>query len=240
MYCFNADLHIHSCLSPCGDLSMSPRNIIYKAKEKGMHIIAVTDHNTTKNVEVCVELGKRHSIYVIPACEVNTIEEVHCLCYFQNVIVLKEFQTYLDDMLPDIKNDTDKFGFQVAVDKDDIIVYEEERSLFMAINDSIDNLAKYVYELDGIFIPAHVDRPKNSIFSQLGFIPFDLKYSALEISKHSSYKEFIKIHPELSDDIIITNSDAHYPEDIATVYNKFKMGKADWDNFKAYFKETCR
>ncbi len=67
MNCFNADLHIHTCLSPCGSLDMSPGgNIIRTAKAKGLHMIAITDHNTTRNVRVCVEIGSREGVYVIP------------------------------------------------------------------------------------------------------------------------------------------------------------------------------
>ena len=66
MNCYNADLHIHTCLSPCGDTDMSPRNIIRIAQERNLQIIAVTDHNSTRNVRVCAELGIRNGVFVIP------------------------------------------------------------------------------------------------------------------------------------------------------------------------------
>ncbi len=234
---FNADLHIHTCLSPCGDLDMSPRNIIRKTKEEGMHIIAITDHNSTLNVRVCKELGKQNGIYVIPGCEVNTREEVHCLCYFPNLKAMDEFQMYLDSRITDIKNDPDKFGYQVAVDENDVILYEENRSLFIGINDGIDNLAEEVHRLKGVFVPAHIDRSVNSLFSQLGFIPSGLKYDALEVSKYTTPNNFINKHPELAGEYFLQNSDAHYIEDIGKAYNRFKMEESDWRNFKLLFEK---
>lgn len=232
---FNADLHIHTCLSPCGDEDMSPRNIIRIAIERNMQIIAITDHNSTRNVGVCVEFGKREGIFVIPGCEVNTSEEVHCLCYFPDLQVLDEFQHYLDSHMADVKNDPDKFGYQVAVDENDVIIYEEERSLFTGISDGIDNLAEEVHRLGGLFIPAHIDRPVNSIFSQLGFIPPGLKYDALELSKYTFPDDFEKLYPELAGEYFLQNSDAHYTDDIAKAYNKLEMEEANWNCFKSLF-----
>ena len=236
MNCYNADLHIHTCLSPCGDTDMSPRNIIRIAQERNLQIIAVTDHNSTRNVRVCAELGIRNGVFVIPRCEVNTSEEVHCLCYFPSLTALDEFQVYLDSRMTDIKNDHDKFGYQVAVDENDVILYEEERSLFMGIKDGIDDLAEVVFMLKGVFVPAHVDRSVNSLFSQLGFIPPGLKYDALEVSRHSTVEGFVKKHSELDGEFFLQNSDAHYTEDIAKAYNRFEMEEVNWNCFKSLFK----
>lgn len=226
-----ADLHIHTCLSPCGDLDMSPRNIIRIAKERGLQMIAITDHNSMRNVRVCMELGERQDIYVIPGCEVNTREEVHVLCYFPHWQVVEAFQCYLDERMTNFKNDPDHFGYQVAVDENDRIVYEEERSLFMSIEDGIEGVAEQVHRLGGIFVPAHIDRPKNSLIGQLGFIPTELIYEALEISKVTTPGEFIKKHPELEGNRFLQSSDAHYPQDIARAYTRFEMKELNWTGF---------
>ena len=55
---YSADLHIHSCLSPCASLDLSPREIVERAKAAGLDIIAVTDHNTAKNVRVVMGLAE--------------------------------------------------------------------------------------------------------------------------------------------------------------------------------------
>ncbi|RMD59308.1 MAG: PHP domain-containing protein, partial [Nitrospirae bacterium] len=54
MGCFVADLHVHTCLSPCADIDMSPLRIIEKAKSKSIDIIGITDHNSSENAEVAV------------------------------------------------------------------------------------------------------------------------------------------------------------------------------------------
>ena len=232
---FKADLHIHTCLSPCGDLEMSPRNIIQKAIEQGLDIIAITDHNSTRNVKTCMELGYRNNLFVIGGCEINTQEEVHCLAYFPDLQVLNEFQDYLDEHLPDIKNDTSLFGFQVAVDAFDNIVYEEDKALIVGLDVDLETVAEKVISMGGVFIPAHIDKSKNSIFSQLGFIPFDLKYSALEISWRTTIEKFVEKYPKLENEKFIRCSDAHYLEDIGKVYTWLKMEKPDWQNFVKEF-----
>lgn len=234
-----ADLHIHTCLSPCGDLEMSPANIIRIAKEKSLDMIAITDHNTMRNVKTCVEIGNREGIFVIPGCEVNTQEEVHCLCFFPDLEAMNEFQLFLDENMPDIKNDPDRFGYQVAVDKNDVIVYEEHRSLFTGIRKEIEQVQRHVHKLGGIFAPAHIDKQKNSVFSQLGFIPFDLVYNALEVSRLTTPDDFLKKHPELMGKRFLQNSDAHFPQQIGTVYNVFEMDELNWENFKAIFPKNC-
>ncbi len=227
-----ADLHIHTCLSPCGDLDMSPRKIVQKAIEKGLDVIAITDHNTTRNVKTCIEIGEKNNLFVIGGCEINTQEEVHCLAYFSNQEVLNEFQKYLDEHLPDIKNDPKVFGYQVAVDADDNIVYEEEKALFGALDEDIESVEQKVHSLGGIFIPAHIDKSKNSIFSQLGFMPFDLKYEALEVSWRTTIEQFTEMHPKLKNERFIRSSDAHYLEDIGKRYTELKMEMVDWQSFK--------
>ena len=47
IYC---DLHIHSCLSPCGDALMTPNNIVGMAYIKELDAIAVCDHNACRNL----------------------------------------------------------------------------------------------------------------------------------------------------------------------------------------------
>ncbi|OJV38411.1 MAG: histidinol-phosphatase [Bacteroidia bacterium 43-41] len=235
MVFFKADLHIHTCLSPCGSLEMSPWNIVQTALEKGLDIIAITDHNSTQNVRPCVEIGEKLGIFVIPGCEVNTQEEVHCLCYFPGLEAMERFQQYLDEKIPDIKNEPALFGYQVAVDRDDVIVYEEERSLYTGIRDDIESVQQKVHSLGGVFVPAHIDRMKNGIYGQLGFIPFDLQYDALEISRRMQPEDFLRQHPEIASKKILRSSDAHFLNHIASVHTVLEMERPDWESFKKAF-----
>ena len=69
---FKADMHIHSVLSPCGDLELSPTAIVAKAKERGMDIIGLTDHNSTLNADVTRRLGEKVGLHVLMGAEVTT------------------------------------------------------------------------------------------------------------------------------------------------------------------------
>lgn len=220
---YRADLHIHTVLSPCGSLDMSPATIIAKAREKGLDIIGITDHNSTRHCKLISKLAAKEGIFVLMGAEVTTREEVHCLSFFENDDQLTDFQTYLEAYLPPILNDTRQFGYQVVVDEDEQIIDEIEFLLISALDQSIDQVEQKVHSLGGIFIPAHIDRPRYSITSQLGFIPADLEIDAIEISaacKADSVQPYITKQKDLS---IIRNSDAHYEDQIGKVYTTFEM-----------------
>lgn len=227
-----ADLHIHSLLSPCGDLSMSPANIITAAARKGLDIIGITDHNSTRQSGLVKKLGMEKGIFVLQGAEVTTREEVHCLAFFENQDSVKAFQEYIDMHLPDMQNDPIIFGDQVVVDENEDIVYIEEKLLVNATTLTIGELEKYVRENYGIFIPAHIDRMKNSIYSQLGFIPGDLKADALEVSRRTTPEQFARIKPEIRKFSLVTNSDAHFPEQIGMVWNNLQIEKISFEEIK--------
>lgn len=228
---YRADIHIHSVLSPCGDLDMSPVRIIHEAQKKGLDIISITDHNASAHAGLMIELGKQAGITVFPGLEVNTQEEVHCLAIFENIEKTVLFQEYIDQNLPDIKNKPEKFGHQVVVNKAEEIIAEKEELLISGVMLGISEVEKRVHELNGVFIPAHVDRKMNSIFSQIGFIPEDLKIDAIEISSNADIEEILKLKPELKKYPVITNSDAHYLENIgqsSTFYFMKDPTFAEW------------
>ena len=225
---FLADMHVHTILSPCGSLQMSPKNIIRAAKAKNIHILGITDHNSTLHTKLMTELGEKENILVLPGSEVNTKEEVHCLTFFENTEIAGEFQLFLDRFLPPVQNDPLRFGDQVVLNNSEEIVEEVKPLLISALEADIYEVAAEVKRLGGLFIPAHIDRFFNSIFSQLGFIPSDLDVDALEISSASSVNCFIQQHPELMNYTIITNSDAHHPENIARAYTLFELERCSF------------
>ena len=232
MHEFKADLHIHSVLSPCGSLDMSPVNIIENAAIKGLDIIGITDHNSTKHCDLIREIGAEKGIMVLTGAEVNSKEEIHCLAFFEKKAELSVFQDYLDQWMVCIKNDPDKFGDQVVVNCKEEIVYIEERSLFASLNQSVDEIEKKVHELNGLFIPAHVDRSRNSIYSQIGFFPEGLHADAIEVSKASNSFQFLETHNELKGFTVLRSSDAHFPEDIAKVYSTFRLREKSFDEIR--------
>lgn len=226
MKLFRADLHIHTLLSPCGELSMSPVNIINMAIRKKLDIIGISDHNTTRQSTLVRMLAEKKGLFVLRGAEITTREEVHCLAFFEDNDTILRFQELLDEHLPNIPNNPLLFGDQIAVDENENIIYTEKKLLTNAVNLSLEELEAWVHGNEGIFIPAHIDRMKNSLFSQLGFLPENLKADALEVSKKSSPDLFLKSHPEVSNYTLIINSDSHFPESIGTAYNNFLMEKA--------------
>jgi PHP family Zn ribbon phosphoesterase len=228
MRLFKADLHIHTVLSPCGDLEMSPVKIVAEAERKGLDIIGITDHNSTRHCSLTTRLAAEKGIFVMQGAEVTTKEEVHCLAFFENTDTLKIFQQFLDENLPEIINDPSKFGYQVEVDENEIILYEEKKLLINALKKSFNEVEVFVHSLNGLFIPAHIDRKKNSIYSQLGFLPPDLNADALEISKAISTSDFISKYQEVKKFAVIRSSDAHSIEDIGSGSTVFQIEEASF------------
>ncbi|PXY01544.1 histidinol-phosphatase [Marinifilum breve] len=220
---YRADLHTHTVLSPCGDLEMSPVNIVQKARERGIDILGITDHNSTLHAPLIKELAAKEGIMVLMGAEVTTKEEVHCLCFFEDEEKLSEFQKYLDQHLPKIPNDENKFGYQVVVNEKEEIVDEVECLLISGLNQSIEKIESKVHKLNGLFIPAHINKMMNSIISQLGFLPPDLNVDSLELSHHVTKEEFLKKNKYLSKYSFIKSSDAHYVENIGNTWTNFFM-----------------
>lgn len=232
MNTYRADLHIHTVLSPCGDLDMSPTNIIAKAREKGLDIIGITDHNSTRHCSLIRDLAKPAGIFVLMGAEVTTREEVHCLSFFENDDQLSEFQAYLDKHLPPVPNDTQKFGYQVVVDKDEQIVEEIKYLLISALDQSINQVEQKVHSLGGIFIPAHIDRPSYSITSQLGFVPDGLWIDAVEVSASCKKETVRPFLPKQENISVIRSSDAHYPDQIGKAFTSFEMEHRSFGEIK--------
>ncbi len=223
---------MHTVLSPCGSLEMSPTVIVDTALKKGLDIIGITDHNSTRQCAEVHRVGKEKGLMVFCGAEVTTKEEVHCLTFFENFEKLEAFQAYLDEHLPDIANDTDRFGHQVWVNADEEIVGQEERLLISAINQSIDEVEAKVRQLDGLFIPAHIFRPSFSVYSQLGFMPFEIRPDAIGISARFNVEEQMRKHPELEYYTVLRSSDAHFPEQIGAHYSIIELKEASFEELR--------
>ncbi|WP_421920319.1 PHP domain-containing protein [Marinifilum sp.] len=233
---FRADLHTHTVLSPCGDLEMSPVNIVQKAKERGIDILGITDHNSTLHAPLIKELAAKEGIMVLMGAEVTTKEEAHCLCFFEDEENLSEFQKYLDRYLPKISNDETKFGYQVVVNEEEEIIDEVECLLISGLDQSIEEIERKVHELQGLFIPAHVNKTINSVISQLGFLPPDLNVDAIELSHHITKEEFLKKNKYLSKYNFIKSSDAHYIEDIGNAWTNFFVEELSFEEVRKALK----
>ena len=240
MKTLRADLHIHTILSPCGDLEMSPFQIISRAREMNLDMIGITDHNSTRQCGLIRTLGAEAGILVLAGAEVTTHEEVHCLAFFPDDHHLDLFQQFLDLHIPDIQNDPARFGHQIVVNREEEIIYTEERMLSAALSCSIDELEQEVHRLNGLFIPAHIDRPRFSLTGQLGFIPRDLRMDAVEISPNTTRELILERYPEIKSTTVIRSSDAHYLHQIGTMITRLTVITTDFSGIQLAMKnKTC-
>ena len=202
------DLHIHSCLSPCGDMDMTPNNIVNMAALSGLDMIAVSDHNSALNLPAVFAAAEEVGITVVPAIEANTAEEVHVLCLFET---LKDALACSDEFyehLPPVSNRPEIFGEQAILDAEDKRIGSVEKLLINAMDVGIDGMLAIVKKHGGLAIPAHVDKSSYSIISNLGYIPPEYGFSCVEIKEPEKSAVTFEGHT-------ITDSDAHYLEDIA-------------------------
>ena len=210
---------------------MSPSAIVERALARGLDMIAISDHNTTRQVKVTQKIGRERGLFVLAGVEVTTQEETHCLCYFGNEEQMDAFQTFLDAHLPPIPLDEDRFGYQLIVDENDEIVGDEPYFLLNAIDVDIDGIYDEVHRLGGLFVPAHINKGTTSLMSQLGFVPPDLRADGLEINFRTTKAEQLKKFAYLKRFNFITDSDAHFIDNVGDVYNLVYMEHRTFDEF---------
>lgn len=221
------DLHIHSCLSPCGDGEMLPSDIVGMAYVKGLDVIAVTDHNSCKNCPAVLKKAEEYGLTAIPGMELCTAEEVHVLCLFPELEAALAFDERVRCTLPAIKNRPDIFGEQLIVDENDRVIGSEPYLLISAASIPFDAVYAQTAELGGIMIPAHIDKGSNSLLSNLGFIPPDSRFSCAELRSPAKAEELRSRHPYLQGCRLITNSDAHRLEEIHEPVNFLSADSRD-------------
>lgn len=205
------DLHIHSCLSPCGDLDMSPRGIAHRAKEVGLNVIALTDHNCALNTPAFRSACNKEGLFPIFGLEITSSEEAHVLSLFKTPELALKMGKIVYDTFQSIPNNPEKWGDQIYVDDEENILGEVDKYLTGGASIySITELMNMTLEMGGMFIPAHIDKPNFSIKSQLGFLPNE-GYTAVGITK-------LPLTMNLHGIPYITNSDAHYIHNIGDRY----------------------
>lgn len=203
------DFHIHSALSPCSDDDMTPNNIVNMSKIKELDVIAITDHNSCKNIEACMKVGNEIGLLVIPGMELQTKEEVHSVCLFKDLEKALDFQEIVYKKLPNLKNKPSLFGNQIIYNENDEEIGKEEIMLLSSCDITLDEAYKKVKELGGVVIPSHVDKDAYSIISNLGFIPDYLDIKAVEYINYDKINKYIKLGMIKPDLKLIKSSDAH-------------------------------
>ena len=222
------DLHIHSCLSPCANLEMSPSEIVTRAVAAGIDGIALTDHQSARNTPAIAECARRAGLKCLFGMEVQTAEEVHTVALFDTTEQALALTDWVYAAMPKRVNDPETFGDQPVVTWDDDIVEMEWRILAMGCRRTIPETAAKVHELDGLYIAAHIDRPNFSVISALGAIPEPLPttncqqpttkyFDAVELSRTADESLWL---PKAAGYAVIRSSDAHNLDDVVRVWTE--------------------
>ncbi len=217
-----AELHIHTVLSPCAEIEMLPPLIVTEALERGIQWLAITDHNATGNILAVQKAAEGTSLMVMPGMEVQTREEVHALCLFDTLDQALAWQSIVDQTLPSIENKVDFFGDQLLVDENGDYLQHENRLLSTSISLSLNEACEHVHTLGGVFIPAHVNRKAFGLLATLGFVPQDVQFEALEISRHIKPAEAPLKYPQIVGYPLIQSGDVHRLDEFLGV-NQFTV-----------------
>lgn len=211
------DFHIHSCLSPCGDMDMTPHSIAGMSYINGLNAIAVADHNTARNVRAVSKAAEEYGVTVVPAIEAESAENIHLLCLFPTIESAEEMGELLEEHLPPIKNRPDIFGEQWVMNESDEKTGEVEKLLINATDLPIEQIKEETEKRGGVCIAAHIDREKNGIAAILGCVPEYLGFSTLELSQTALDNQRVPGYKYISD------TDAHILTDISEKINFLEM-----------------
>ena len=217
---FRADLHLHTCLSPCAEEEMNPFAIVRQAKKKGLDVIAICDHNSTRNVAAVRNAGRQEELAVIGGVEVCSQEEAHILGLFDEEESLRDMQQLIDANLQG-QNNPVFFGEQYLCDESGLVVGQEMKLLIGATQMSVAEVVESIHRLGGLAIASHVDRESFSLLSQLGFVPEGLEIDAMEISSLHSTSKALHCFPQIKGFPLVRSSDAHRLEQIGAACTTF-------------------
>ena len=211
---FYYDVHVHSCLSPCGDDDMTPNNVAGMGTVNGLQIMALTDHNTCGNCPAFMAACKRLGIVGIPGMELTTAEDVHLVCLFETLEQAMAFDADVGKSRIRIPNKPDIFGHQLRLDENDALIGTEEDLLPNATALSLEEGTVLCRSHGGVAYPAHIDREANGVIAVLGDLPPEPDFPCVEFRDPSLAEEYRNRY-SLGEKRIVFGSDAHYLWDIA-------------------------
>ena len=188
---------------------MIPPLIVEAAVKHNISLIAITDHNASDNIAAVMQAAKGYDLTVLPGMELQTREDVHCLCLFDTIDQIQAFQNLVDQSLPEIKNNANFFGEQFVVDHSGVFIRRKDQLLITSTRFSLEEAFHTVTDIGGLFIPAHVNRQSFSLFYHLGFVPPDLPIEALEVSRHTTPEGAAKDYPQIKGYPLIQSGDVH-------------------------------
>lgn len=203
------DFHVHSCLSPCGDADNTPNNLAGMAFLNGVRIMALTDHNTTRNCPAFFEAARRYAIVPVAGMELTTSEDIHAVCLFETLDDAMAFNEEIETRRIRVKNREEIFGEQLILDDMDNVIGHEEDLLINATTVALDEAPQLVAKYNGICYPAHIDRPANGAIEILGDFPHYAGFHIAELHDKSNRDSYVSTYG-LEGMRLLFSSDAHY------------------------------
>jgi 3',5'-nucleoside bisphosphate phosphatase len=238
MKTFRAELHVHTVLSPCAEVEMIPPLIIQEAIERGISILAITDHNATANIGAVIKAAEGSGIAIFSGMELQTREEVHVLCLFDTLEQALALQGIVDKTMPALQNNPDYFGEQFVVDETGDFIRREETLLLTSSSMTLKQACETVGDLGGLLIPAHVNRKVFGLLPTLGFIPEELACNdVMEISRHITPEKAMSEFPQLKGKVLIQSGDVHRLDEFLGV-NEFNLEKPTISELNYAFSKT--
>lgn len=209
-----ADLHLHTVVSACAEVEMIPPLIVRRARELGVELLAVTDHHSVENAAAVQEAARAAGIVVLAGMEVQTREEVHVVCYFDDLDQAEQWQEMIWAHLPGLANRPEFFGEQYVVDATGAYVRTNGRLLQTSTDLSFEEVFSLAEQWGILAVPAHVDRPRYSLFANLGVLPEGVKLAGVEISRNVTAEETLRRFPSLQGLGMVQSGDAHRLEEM--------------------------
>lgn len=203
------DFHVHSCLSPCGDADMTPNNIAGMAYLNGVRIMALTDHNSSRNCPAFFEAARRYGVVPVAGMELTTSEDIHAVCLFETLEAAMAFNDEVDARRVRIRNREEIFGEQLILDSEDNVIGKDEDLLINATTIALDEAPQIAATYGGICYPAHIDRPANGAIEILGDFPHYAGFRVAELYDQSMKDEYTRTYG-LEGIRLLCSSDAHY------------------------------
>lgn len=225
---FKVDLHLHTCLSPCGGFDVTPAAVVARAAELGLDIIAICDHNSVENLPAALVAARRlgpGAPLVLPGLEVTSAEEVHLVALFDELKQALTLQAMVYDHLQPGQNNPDVFGMQIVANAEDEVEEFNPRLLIGATDLSTDEIVNRIHSLEGLVLAAHLDRPAYSLVGQLGLIPPEMDLDGVEISSREDPAQAQR-WLRGRDLAVLTSSDAHSLDMVGAVWSELELAQA--------------
>lgn len=217
------DLHIHSCLSPCGDDDSTPDSILGMGELNELDIMALTDHNSCKNTPAFFKAAERHGIIPVAGMELTTAEDIHLVCLFEFLSDALSFDSELEKRKIPYKNKSEIFGNQIICDENDEKIGIEENLLINATTLSIDEAFELCESFNGVCYPAHIDRESNGIIAILGAFPESPAFRFAELHNGELLEQYSE-KTGIPKENFLVSSDAHHLWDIKERADYIELG----------------